>query len=453
AIRTGQVQELHGFGNKIQNQILEAIVTRRRKKLRHPRSAVRPQAEALTAYIKNFRFVQQVEIAGSYRRGKDTVGDIDILVCTQKPKQVVNHFMVYPEIARITSKGGTRASVVLTSGLNVDLRVVERSSFGSALQYFTGSKAHSIRIRRLAQGKDLKINEYGVFHEARKVAGRTEASVYRAVGLPLIPPELREARGEIGAARERRLPTLVELNDLQGDLHVHTAASDGHADILRMAIAAKKRNLQYIAITDHSKHLTIAHGLNEKQLYEQIEEIDKANEKIKGLKILKGIEVDILEDGSLDLPDHVLAKLDLVLGAIHDHFHLSREQQTERILRAMDSRYFSILAHPTGRLLKRRDPYAVDVSRVVEQARVRGCFLELNSQPQRLDLSDEDCRLARDQGVLIAINSDAHFPDDFTHLAEGILQGRRGWLAKDDVLNARPLAELLPLLRTTMFSN
>jgi len=453
AIRAGQVQELHGFGAKIQEQILAAIASQRRKKPRRLRSVVAPEAEALIAYMKESRAVQQIEIAGSFRRGKDMVGDLDILACAQRSAQVVDHFVNYPQVTRITAQGNTRASVVLTSGLDVDLRIVDRSSFGSALQYFTGSKAHSIRVRRLAQGKDLKLNEYGVFRGARKIAGRTEASVYRALGLPLIPPELREARDEIDAAREQRLPTLIELGDLHGDLHVHTAASDGHADIMSMANAAKKLHLQYIAITDHSQHLAVAHGLSEKQLYRQIEDIDKANENVKDFTLLKGIEVDILEDGRLDLPDHVLAKLDLVVGAIHDHFHLSRDKQTERILRAMDHRYFSILAHPTGRLLTQREPYAVDIPRIVEHARARACFLELNSQPQRLDLTDGDCRLARDQGVLIAIDSDAHAPNDLACLANGVLQGRRGWLAKSDVLNARPLPELRGLLQATMLGN
>lgn len=453
AIRAGKLRELHGFGVKIEQQILAAITARRRKKPRHLRTDVAPQAEAFVAYLERNKAVEQLAVAGSFRRGKDTVGDLDVLACARQPRPVVEHFTSYPEVGRITSQGTTRAAVVLKSDLNVDLRIVEPSSFGSALQYFTGSKAHGIQVRRLAQSKNLKLNEYGVFRGSRRIAGRTEASVYRALGLALIPPELREAHDEIDAARERRLPTLIELNDLQGDLHVHTAASDGHAPLPALAKAAKKCGLGYIAITDHSQHLAVAHGLNAKRLHQQIEEIDAVNEQLKGFTLLKGIEVDILEDGDLDLPDHVLSKLDLVVGAIHDHLHLSRKKQTERALRAMDHRYFSILAHPTGRLLSRREPYPIDVPRVIEQARQRGCFLELNSQPQRLDITENGCRLARDQGVLIAINSDAHTPGDFANLRHGVLQGRRGWLEKNDVLNARPLGELLELLAPTMLGS
>ena len=305
-------------------------------------------------------------------------------------------------------------------------------------------------MRRLGQQRGLKINEYGVFKGEQSIAGKTEESVFRAVGLPFIPPELREGRGEIEAARAKQLPDLITQQDLQGDLHTHTRATDGKASIAEMAQAAKQRGLKYLAITDHSQHLTVVHGLDRKRLQKQLEEIDKLNSKLSGITILKGIEVDILEDGSLDLPDNILSQLDLVIGAVHSQFRLSRSKQTTRILRAMDSRYFSILAHPSGRLLNEREPCELDMPRIIEAARERGCYLELNSQPQRLDLFDNYCQLAKEQGVLISINSDSHSTNGFELLEGGINQARRGWLEKQDVLNTRSLAQLRKLLKTTM---
>jgi DNA polymerase (family 10) len=293
------------------------------------------------------------------------------------------------------------------------VRLVEKSSFGAALQYFTGSKDHNIAIRRLGQQRGLKINEYGVFRSEKQVAGKTEESVYKAVELPYIPPELRENRGEIEAARKERLPELVELKDLKGDLHTHTRASDGRNSLEEMALAAQEYGLKYIAVTEHSDRLKVAGGLDPPQLMKQIDEIECLNDKLKGIRILKGLEVEILEDGSLDLPDAVLARLDLVVGTVHSYFNLSLEKQTGRILRAMDHRYFSMLAHPTGRLIDEREPYQVDMTRIIRKAKDRGCFLELNSNPRRLDLYDIYCQAARAEGVLVSINSDAHSVNDF----------------------------------------
>jgi DNA polymerase (family 10) len=358
----------------------------------------------------------------------------------------MERFASYDEVKEVLAGGPTRASVILRSGLQVDLRVVDEASYGSALVYFTGSKAHNIAIRRIAQERGLKINEYGVFRGERRVAGETEASVYRAVGLPLIPPELREDRGEIDAAQAGRLPKLVELSDLRGDLHAHTKATDGHATIREMAHAAQSLGLEYLAITEHSRRLTVAHGLDPQRLLKQCDEIDRLNGALKGITILKGIEVDILDDGTLDLPDSVLAELDIVVGAVHSKFDLPRAKQTERILRAMDNRYFTILAHPTGRMIESREPYDADMLRIIRHARQRGCFLELNAHPERLDLLDTWCLTAREEGVLIAINSDAHGTQDFQNLRFGVGQARRGWLEAKNVLNARPLKELRKLL-------
>jgi DNA polymerase (family 10) len=340
--------------------------------------------------------------------------------------------------------------VFLRSGLQADLRVVQGRSFGAALHYFTGSKAHNIAIRALARARGLKINAYGVFEGDERLAGETEESVFAAVDLPFIAPELRENRGEIEAARNGLLPDLVELSDLRGDLHCHTVATDGHGTLEEMALAALERGLEYLAITEHSKRLTMVHGLDSRGLLQQLERIDKLNETQKGLRILKGIEVDILEDGGLDLPDAVLGRLDLVVGAVHSKFHLTRARQTRRILKAMDHPHFSILAHPTGRLIEGREPYDVDMARVIRHARDRGCFLELNAHPERLDLTDTHCQMAREEGVLVSINSDAHSRLDFADLLYGVSQARRGWLEAKDVLNTRPLPELLQLLGKTM---
>jgi DNA polymerase (family 10) len=361
----------------------------------------------------------------------------------------MDRFTGYDEVTEVLSAGPTRASVLLRCGLQVDLRVVEAASYGAALCYFTGSKAHNIVIRRLGQEMGLKINEYGVFRGSTRIAGETEESVYAAVGLPWIPPELREDRGEIEAARAGRLPRLVELADLRGDLHAHTKATDGHDTLREMALAARARGLSYLAITEHSRRLAMAHGLDPQRLARQCDEIDRLNATLEGIVLLKGIEVDILEDGTLDLPDSALAQLDLVVGAIHSRFDLPRSRQTERILRAMDNPHFTILAHPTGRMIESRPPYDVDMLRIVRQARARGRFLELNAHPERLDLLDTYCMMAKEEGVAVAVSSDAHSALDFDNLRFGIGQARRGWLSAGDVLNTRTLPQLRRLLAST----
>lgn len=450
AARDGRLSELPGFGEKMQQNILDNIHALRSKDKRFLRDVAVRNAEPLMQYLESNKAVKKAVIAGSYRRGRESVGDLDILLTTSSPRHVMDHFAGYEEVEQTISMGETRASVVLESGLQVDLRVVAEKNFGSALHYFTGSKAHNIRIRRLAQQQGLKINEYGVYRENKYIAGKTEESVFREVGLPFIPPELREDRGEIKVALNHRLPKLVKLNDLRGDLHAHTLATDGTASIRNMAVAARDFGLEYLAITDHSRHLKVAHGLEPDQLLKQVDEIDRLNEKLKGITLLKGIEVDILEDGTLDLPDKILSRLDLVVAAVHSHFQLTRKKQTDRIIRAMDNRYFSILAHPSGRLLFDREPCNLDLEKIIHKAAGRGCFLELNSQPQRLDLTDIYCRMAGMEDVLISINSDAHSETGFDYLAYGVDQARRGWLEKKNVLNTRPLKTLRRLLKQTM---
>jgi len=449
AARDGLIQQLPGFGAKTEARILEALHAHADIGKRFKLAVAGRYAESLVAYLDAAGGVEKIDVAGSYRRFRETVGDLDILVVAREGRSVIEHFVAYDEAERVLSSGTTRATVVLRSGLQVDLRVVAATSYGAALHYFTGSRSHNIAIRRIARRKGLKINEYGVFRGTRRVAGKTEEEVFATVGLPWIPPELRENRGEIEAARAGLLPALVEPGDLRGDLHAHTRASDGHESIQVMASAAKKRGLEYLAITDHSRRLTVAHGLDSKRLLAQLETIDTFNAADHGITLLKGIEVDILEDGSLDLPDTILARLDVVIGAVHSRFDLTRARQTRRILRAMDNPNFTLLAHPSGRLIDRRAPYDVDMNRIIRHARERGCYLELNAHPERLDLLDTHCQQAREEGVLISINSDAHSTMDFDNLRFGVGQARRGWLEKRDVLNTRSLPELRRLLAAT----
>jgi DNA polymerase (family 10) len=446
AAEAGRIRELRGFGEARETQIADAV-KRRLSKARRFRLALAAQyAHPLADYLRAARGVERVEIAGSYRRMRDTVGDLDILVTAKSGAAAMARFTGYPEVAEHLAKGETRASVVLRSGIQVDLRVVEPECFGAALHYFTGSKAHNIAVRRMGQRRGLKISEYGVFRGSRRIAGETEESVYTAVGLPWIPPELREDRGELEAAAHGELPDLVELGDLRGDLHAHTKASDGRDTLRDMALAAKAHGLSYLAITDHSPLERVAHGLDAARLAKQIAEIDRLNGELDGITLLRGAEVDIRDDGSLDLPDSILAKLDVVVGAVHSRFDLARAKQTARILKALDHPLVSVLAHPSGRLIEEREPYEVDMAKVVRRARERGVILEVNSQPGRLDLNDVDCRMAKDEGALVCVASDAHSVHDFDDLRYGIGQARRGWLEAGDVANTRPLKVLRTLL-------
>jgi DNA polymerase (family 10) len=386
-------------------------------------------------------------VAGSYRRRCETVGDLDILATCKKGTKIMNRFVGYEDVREVVAKGGTRSTVLLRSNVQVDLRVVPEASYGAALMYFTGSKDHNIAIRTIGLRKKLKINEYGAFRGEKRVAGRTEQEVYTKIGLPFIEPELRENRGEIEAAQKGELPRLLGLRDIRGDLHVHTTRTDGHDTIERLVEAAKKRGYDYIAITDHSKHVTIAHGLKPDQVREQVKEIDRINRRLKGFTVLKATELDILDNGALDLPDDVLQELDLTVCSVHYKFNLSREQQTQRILRAMENPYFHILAHPTGRLIGEREPYQVDMEKIVKGARDNGCFLEVNGHPDRLDLNDIHCKMAKDLGVKVALSTDAHRIDDLDYMRFGVGQARRGWLEAGDVINTRTLSELKKLLK------
>jgi DNA polymerase (family 10) len=446
AAEQGKIRELQGFGAKTEEMIL-AQMGQVKKGDRIKRVVAEEMAHAILDYLKKVEGVKEVEVAGSYRRKKETVADLDILATCTKKARVMDSFVQYENVARVLSKGETRSSVEFRSGLQVDLRVVPEESYGAALYYFTGSKAHNIAVRTLGIKRGLKINEYGVFRGEKRIAGRREDEVFKAVGLPFIEPELREDWGEIEAAQEGRLPRLITVEEIRGDLHAHTNATDGHDSLEKMAEAARSRGYEYLAVTDHSKRVTMAHGFDAKRLAERIREIDRLNGNLKGIVLLKSIELDILKDGSLDLPDEILKELDLTVCSVHYHFNLPRKQQTERIIRAMDNPCFNILAHPTGRLINQREPYDADVERLIEAARERGCFLELNAHPDRLDLSDIHAKMAKEKGVKVAISTDAHRTSDLDYMRFGIGQARRGWLEPEDVLNARTWEEVKRLLK------
>ncbi len=447
AAARGEISRLPGFGRKLEELIIKGIVLAKKEGRRFRWALAESFADELTTYLKKAPGLENIEVAGSFRRKKETVGDLDILVTAQDPAKVIDHFARFQGIKNIISKGPTRSTIILHSDLQVDLRAVETESYGSALHYFTGSKAHNIAVRALAQKAGLKINEYGIFRGSRKIAGRHENDVFKAVGLSFIEPELRENRGEIEAALAGRLPHLITLRDIRGDLHMHTTWSDGKYSIEEMAEAARAMGYSYIAITDHSRRMTITKGLDEKRLLEQGDEIHRVGEKIKDITILRGIEVDILEDGSLDLSDDVLKGLDIVVAAVHSKFKLTREKQTERILRAMDKPFVSGIAHPTGRLIGEREGYQVDMEKIMQKAADTGCFLELNSQPARLDLNDVHLKLAKEMGVKIAVSTDSHNTDSLRFMRYGINQARRGWIEPQDVLNTQPLDRLLKQLR------
>jgi DNA polymerase (family 10) len=449
ALATGKLAKRRGFGPALRVKLQEALETRQPAQKRWGWTVAAQYAEPLRDYLKSISGVAQVEIAGSYRRGRETVGDLDLVVCGARGLDLAAALRGYGDLRQLLAAGPTRCTVVLRNGLQVDLRLVRAESFGSALNYFTGSRDHNVHLRRRAQERGLKLNEYGLFRDGKRIAGATEKDVFAALGLPWIAPELREDRGELEAAERGELPKLIELADLQGDLHAHTDASDGRESLSRMVSAASALGLKFMAITDHSRHLGVVHGLDAGQLARQIDMIDALNEKLHDFVVLKGAEVDILEDGRLALPDSILGRLDVVVVAIHSHFDLAEAEQTSRVLRALERPYVSILAHPTGRLIGERAPYAIDRAKVLAAARARPCYLELNAQPSRLDIDDVTCKAAREQGVLVSIASDAHAGSELADLQNGVRQARRGWLTRADVLNARPLAQVRELLART----
>lgn len=448
AARQGRVRQLPGFGVKTEANLLRELQDLRQRTRRFLWAEVEDIAEQLVTYLRKQSGVKRVEMAGSYRRRRETVGDLDILVSASKESKVMDAFSAFDAVERVISKGSTRSTVVLRTGLQVDLRVVPRVSFGAAWHYFTGSKAHNIAVRMMGVQRELKVNEYGIFDkQGERIAGRTEQEIYAQMGLRWMEPELREKRGELEAAAEGRLPRLIVETDLRGDLHCHTTRSDGQDSLEAMAHAARALGHDYLAITEHSQHLSIARGLGPDQLLVHCDAIDELNDELKGIRLLKGLEVDILEDGSLDMPDPVLQRLDICLAAIHSAFGLSAQKQTQRVIRAMDNPNFNILAHPTARLIGKRTACRLDMEQVMDAALERGCYLELNSQPQRLDLNDIYCRMAKERGLKVVISTDAHSVGQLNYLRYGVAQARRGWLEKDDVLNSRGVKALLKALQ------
>jgi DNA polymerase (family 10) len=446
--RSKQIIGVAGIRDKTCENILKGIEHWKLGRARTRLSTARATAEQVAEALRAHGGVEQLEVAGSLRRMRDTVKDIDLLVTSTEPDRVIRTFTTLPSVAEILAQGPTKATVRHQDGLAIDLRVVEPAAFGAALQYFTGSKDHNVRVREMASRRGLRISEYGVFDEATgaRVAGATEEEVYATVGLPWIPPELRENQGEIEAAREGRLPSLVTTADIRGDLHDHTDWSDGHHSLERLVAAAEARGYEYIVVSDHSRSLTIAGGLG-------IEELRAQRAAIRGLqprfrvRILAGTECDILADGSLDFPDEVLAELDVVLAAVHSRFKQSRAEMTARIVRALGNPWMNVLVHPTGRLIGSREPYDVDLEAVLAAAREHGKAVEINASPDRLDLNDVHARRAAALGVPVAVSTDTHYLREMDNLALGLGVARRAWLEAGQVLNARPLGDLLAWAR------
>jgi DNA polymerase (family 10) len=439
----GKVQKLKGFGPKIEEKMragLGQAQTGERRMLLHEAET---QANAIVAYVKAGGGVRQIEVAGSYRRRRETIGDLDILVTSGDSARVMDRFVKYDEVADVVSKGETRSTVKLRGGLQVDLRAVEPAAYGAALQYFTGSKAHNVELRQVAQGQKLKLNEYGLFRGTRRIAGETEAEIYDALGLEWIPPELREARGEIALAREHRLPKLVEVDDVRGDLQMHTSATDGKGTIAEMADAARALRYEYIAITDHSKRVTMARGFDAKRLREQWRTIDEWNASARGggLTILKSVELDILETGKLDLPDDVLAEADYVVATVHYGTNQTERQLTRRLVGAAEHRWIDAIGHPTGRRLGQREPYPLDFDALARACAAAGCLLELNGHPERMDLPDTLAAAAKQRGVRFVLSTDSHQPSNLPFMRYAVDLARRAGLEAGDIVNTRPLAE------------
>ena len=446
AALNGKVRSLKGFGPKTERKILDGIHSNKGPGKRLFRAEAEVYARSIVEHMSGVPGLKRIEVAGSYRRLAETVGDLDILVACDNAQAALEHFCEFAPITRVIAVGPTRASVVIDPGLQVDLRVVDEESFGAALQSFTGSSAHSVALRRMALRRGLKLNEYGVFRDGEKLAGRTEEEVYAALELPWIPPELRENRGEIRLALERLLPDLVDLDDIRGDLHVHTDDTDGKDSLEEMVSEARRRKYLYLAITNHSKRLV--EGLDGKALLDHWRRVEKLDQVTPGIHLLKGVEVDVLPDGSLDLDDAVLARADYVVASVHYDTDMSRTRMTRRIVRAINHPLVDTIAHPTGRKIGKNPPYEVNIEDIVVTAGRMGTCLELNAAPQRLDIDDITCRSARDHGVKVSISTDAHSLRGFDFMRHGVNQARRGWLEKGDVLNTRNYRSLKKLLKS-----
>jgi len=451
ALKKNKISGLEGFGEKSQERILKSIEFHKRSGGRAVLGFIMPEIKKLEDKLKIIKGVERADATGSVRRMKETIGDIDFLVISKNSKPVMDFFTNMPEVEKVFAYGGTKSSVRLKNGLDADIRVVEPGSYGAALNYFTGSKEHNIALREISIKKGYKLNEYGLFKGNKQIGGKTEEDLYEKLGLRYIEPELREMRGEIEAARKNKLPKLIGYKDLVGDLHVHSDWSDGANSIEEMARAAIGKGLEYIVLTDHSKHLGIAHGLDEKQLKQQWKEIDATNRKLKAegseFKILKGTECDILKDGSMDFSDEILEQFDVVCASAHSSFNLSEEEQTERIKRAMRNKNVDIICHLTGRVINQRDAYKLDIGEIIKTAKETGTVLEINAFPNRLDLKDEYIKKCVEAGVKMSIDTDSHLTDHLDYAVYGIAQARRGWAEKKDIINAWPAEKMLKMLK------
>ena len=442
-----KISELPGFKKKTEVNILKAIDFAKKSKGRYILGFTLPLIRSIEERLRNVPDVKRVVASGSVRRWKETIGDVDFLVLTEDSSKVMEYFTSMPEVMQVIEKGKTKSAVKLKTGMNADIRTLPEKSFGAALQYFTGNKDHNIVLRRIAQDKGWKLSEYGIFKKNKQIAGKTEEEVYQKLELQWIPPELRENTGEIDAARKGTLPKLVELKDLKGDLQVHSSWTDGQNSIREMAEQARKNGLEYIVISDHAKYLAMTGGLDEKKLLEQGEEIDQTNKKLDGITILKGVELNILKDGSLDISDTILKELDVASAAVHSHFDMPREEMTKRVLKAIENPNLDILIHPTAREIQKREPIALDLEKVIAVAKENGTILDIDSYPDRLDLRDEHIRKAVQAGAKLGISSDSHSTAHLHYLEFGVAQARRGWATAEDIVNTRKLEQFKKMLK------
>ncbi len=451
AAQQGQLRDLDGFGEITERNILRGITLKEKTSGRVLLHLAYEDGTRCLNYLKQCPHIQTLSIAGSLRRMKETIGDIDILAASDKPDHVMDYFTRYSDTQRVLLKGPTKTSILLNDNLQIDLRVIAQKNYGAALQYFTGSKEHNVSVRALAIKKGYKLNEYGLFKKdtERYIVGKHEQDIYKRLGLQYIPPELRENRNEIKTAQQHNLPTLVDYNDIKGDLHVHSTYSDGSNTISDLAHAAQQRGYTYLGIADHSQSLKIANGLSEERIRKKQNEIHTLNKKLQNLTLLCGTECDIKPDGTLDYPDRILKDLDYVYIGIHTNFTMDKKQMTKRITAAMHNDYAHILAHPTGRLIGRRNPYELDIETLFDTAQDTGIIMEINSFPDRLDLGDVHCRQAKDKNLQFVISTDSHSIHHLPYLRFGIATARRGWLEKKDIINTKTLPNLHKLLEAT----
>ena len=444
AAKQGKISKLFGFGEKSEEDILKGIELVKRGQARMLLGIALPTALEIESRLKKLNEVIQINVAGSLRRMQETIGDIDILVSTKKPGVVVDYFTKMPDVARILAKGETKSSILLENNIQIDLRVIDDKVYGAALQYFTGNKDHNIRTREIAIKKGYKLSEYGLFDKKtnKLLASKTEEEIYKKLGMQCPPPEIRENRGEIEAALNNKLPKLVGYNDIKGDFHAHTKATDGTNTVEQLVNAVKKLGYGYLCISDHSKNARIAHGLSEEEMSSHIKEIKAYAKKLKNFRLLAGSEVDILKNGDLDYSDRLLKQMDIVIAAVHSGFKSSMEEMTNRILKAMDNENVDILAHPTGRLIDAREPYEVDLQKIFKKAAEKNIYLEIDALPQRLDLKDVHIKAAKEFGVKFVIDTDTHSLETLKYISLGIATARRGWCEKKDIVNTCSAKEL-----------